>query len=126
MWPRRCFELPTLIIGSKRGAWINARENYPCIIYGSTPELINPAVQSTQVANFASLSTSYSITISGDQSGFDTIFDMWLTSQPNGAKSKYELEIVAHQNGIPCLGKSLHPERLNTAECHRVCGAWLH
>ena len=39
--------------------------SYPCIIYGSTPELINPTVQSTQVANFANLSTSYSISISG-------------------------------------------------------------
>ena len=25
-------------------------KNYPCIVYGSTPELINPAVQSTQIA----------------------------------------------------------------------------
>ena len=68
--------------------------SYPCIVYGSTPELINPAVQSTQVANFANLSTSYSITLSGKQSDFDTIFDMWLTPQPNSAKSNYELEIV--------------------------------
>ena len=77
--------------------------SYPGITYGSSPELINPTVQSTQVANFANLSTSYSINISGDTGGFDTIFDMWLTSRPNGdpTTQKYEIEIVAHADWTP-------------------------
>ena len=77
--------------------------SYPEIVYGSTPFLNNASVQSTQVANFADLSTSYSITLSGYTSGFDTIFDMWLTSQPNGnyTTREYELEIVAHSDWTP-------------------------
>ena len=66
------------LTGGPFGVW-----SYPCIVYGSTPELINPTVPSTQVANFANLSTSYSSTY-GQSGNFDTIFDMWLTSQPNG------------------------------------------
>ena len=77
--------------------------SYPEIVYGSTPFLDNASVQSTQVANFADLSTSYSISLSGYTSGFDTIFDMWLTSQPNGnyTTREYELEIVAHSDWTP-------------------------
>ena len=71
---------------------------FPELVYGSTPFLISPAVQSTQVANFSNLSANYSIAISGNTNGFDTIFDMWLTSQPNGnyTTREYELEIVPH------------------------------
>ena len=100
-------------------------KNYPCIVYGSTPELINPAVQSTQVANFASLSTSYSITLSGDQSDFDTIFDMWLTPQPNGAKSNYELEIVPQSewnHPASALAYILNDSTLQNASVYVVPG----
>ena len=68
--------------------------SYPCIIYGSTPELINPTVHSTQVANFANLSTSYSAALTVNSGQLDTIFDMWLTSQPNGGSLAYEIEIA--------------------------------
>ena len=99
--------------------------SYPCIVYGSTPELINPAVQSTQVANFANLSTSYSITLSGDQSDFDTIFDMWLTPQPNGAKSNYELEIVPQSewnHPASALAYILNDSTLQNASVYVVPG----
>ena len=79
------------LYGGPFGVW-----SYPCIVYGSTPELINSAVPSTQVANFVNLSTSYSAALTVNSGQLDTIFDIWLTSQPYGGVStvKYELEIV--------------------------------
>ena len=70
--------------------------SYPCIIYGSTPELINPTVPSTQVANFVNLSTTYSTALTVNSGQLDTIFDIWLTSKPYGdmTTAKYELEII--------------------------------
>ena len=79
------------LYGGPFGVW-----SYPCIVYGSTPELINSAVPSTQVANFLNLSTSYSAALTVSSGQLDTIFDIWLTSKPYGGVSsvKYELEIV--------------------------------
>ena len=79
------------LYGGPFGVW-----SYPCIVYGSTPELINSTVPSTQVANFVNLSTSYSAVLTVNSGQLDTIFDIWLTSQPYGGVStvKYELEIV--------------------------------
>jgi hypothetical protein len=73
---------------------------YPEVIYGSDPYYPrNPAVSSTQVANFTNLSTTYSISVSGNTNSYDTIFDMWLTSQPYGGPNtrEYEIEIVAQR-----------------------------
>ena len=78
------------LTGGPYGVW-----SYPCIVYGSTPELINPTVPSTQVANFANLSASFSATLSANSGQLDTIFDIWLTPKPYGNVSTYELEIVA-------------------------------
>ena len=79
------------LYGGPFGVW-----SYPCIVYGSTPELINSTVPSTQVANFVNLSTSYSAVLTVNSGQLDTIFDIWLTSQPYGDTStvKYELEII--------------------------------
>ena len=77
------------LTGGPFGVW-----SYPCIIYGSTPELINPTVPSTQVANFANLSTSYSAALTVNSGQLDTIFDIWLTSQPYGGSLAYEIEIA--------------------------------
>ena len=79
------------LYGGPFGVW-----SYPCIVYGSTPELINSTVPSTQVANFVNLSTSYSAALTVNSGQLDTIFDIWLTSTPYGGTStvKYELEIV--------------------------------
>ena len=79
------------LYGGPFGVW-----SYPCIVYGSTPELINPTVPSTQVANFVNLSTSYSAALTVNSGQLDTIFDIWLTSKPYGdmTTAKYELEII--------------------------------
>ena len=79
------------LFGGPFGVW-----SYPCIVYGSTPELINSTVPSTQVANFVNLSTSYSTALTVNSGQLDTIFDIWLTSKPYGDTStvKYELEIA--------------------------------
>ena len=72
---------------------------YPEIIYGSAPGLINPdGPQSAQTADFTSLSTSYSITLSGNTNNYDVIFDLWFTPTKNGAQdtADYELMVVAY------------------------------
>jgi hypothetical protein len=77
---------------------------YPEIIYGSTPYQPNDGPGPTQLANFAGLSTSYSITLSsGNPNQYNAIFDLWFTSQPNGGHDtrKFELEIVAHADWTP-------------------------
>ena len=79
------------LYGGPFGVW-----SYPCIVYGSTPELINSTVPSTQVANFVNLSTSYSAALTVNSGQLDTIFDIWLTSKPYGDTTTVqdELEIV--------------------------------
>ena len=79
------------LYGGPFGVW-----SYPCIVYGSTPELINPTVPSTQVANFVNLSTTYSTALTVNSGQLDTIFDIWLTSKPYGdmTTAKFELEII--------------------------------
>ena len=79
------------LYGGPFGVW-----SYPCIVYGSTPELINSTVPSTQVANLSNLSTTYSAALTVNSGQLDTIFDIWLTSKPYGdmTTAKYELEII--------------------------------
>src|ERR1700733_3424996 len=87
-------------------SWPSAYHYYgfPEIIYGSTPYQTNPDVQSTQLANFANLSTSYSITLSGSTNNYDVIFDMWFMSLQNGYSKEnggpntieYELCVVPY------------------------------
>jgi hypothetical protein len=69
--------------------------SYPCILYGSTPELTNSAVPSAQAATL-NLSVTYSAEPTANSGQLDTIFDIWLTSKPYGAISTatYELEII--------------------------------
>lgn len=83
-------------------SWPSTNTYYgdPAVIYGSGPGAPpNPAVQPTQVDNFANLSATYSIGPSGNTNSYDTIFDMWLTSQPNGGVTdiQYEVEIVVQR-----------------------------
>jgi hypothetical protein len=79
------------LYGGPFGVW-----SYPCIIYGSTPELANTSVPSLQVANLTNLSVSYSTALTVNSGQLDTIFDIWLTSTPYGGMSTatYELEII--------------------------------
>ena len=79
------------LYGGPFGVW-----SYPCIVFGSTPELTNAAVLSLQVANLTNLSVSYSTTLAVNSGQLDTIFDIWLTSKPYGGMSTatYELEII--------------------------------
>jgi Bacterial Ig-like domain/RTX calcium-binding nonapeptide repeat (4 copies)/Glycosyl hydrolase family 12 len=75
---------------------------YPEIIYGASPfqpapsGVVLPA--STQVADFANLSTQYSFSLTGQTNNFDVTFDIWLTSQPDGGRDTRtdELMIVVH------------------------------
>jgi hypothetical protein len=78
------------LYGGPDGVW-----SYPCIIYGSTPELTNSAVPSAQVSAL-NLSVTYSAELNANSGQLDTIFDIWLTSKPYGDMStvKYELEII--------------------------------
>ncbi len=78
------------LYGGPDGVW-----SYPCIVYGSTPELTNSTVPSTQVANL-NLSVTYSAELTANSGQLDTIFDIWLTSKPYGDMSTatYELEII--------------------------------
>jgi hypothetical protein len=76
---------------------------YPEVIYGTSPYTPTPSgvtalPPSTQVADFANLSTQYSFSIAGQTNHFDVTFDMWLTSQPNGGRATVEdeLMIVVH------------------------------
>ena len=98
------------LFGGPFGVW-----SYPCIVYGSTPELINSTVPSTQVANFVNLSTSYSTALTVNSGQLDTIFDIWLTSKPYGDTStvKYELEI-APQTDWQYSPLTLHADRFNS------------
>jgi hypothetical protein len=84
-------------------SWPSQRHfySYPEIIYGSTPwSKTNPEVLTIQLANLANVSVDYSTVLEGSLQGYDTIFDIWLTSQPNGNAPtvKYELEVVTHAN----------------------------
>ena len=104
------------LYGGPFGVW-----SYPCIVYGSTPELINPTVPSTQVANFVNLSTTYSAALTVNSGQLDTIFDIWLTSKPYGdmTTAKYELEIIP-QTVLALLAADVHVDRLNSSERQRV------
>ena len=101
---------------------------FPEIIYGSTPYVTNSAVPSTQVANFANLSTSYSITLSGNTNNYDTIFDLWLTSKPNGGPStiQYEIIINAHMDWAPSYAPAftINDSTLHNANVYLFTGSW--
>ena len=69
---------------------------YPDIIYGSNPYQPHDGVTPTQLGSFANLSATYSITLSGNTALYDTIFDIWFTSQPNGGPSTIDDEIIIY------------------------------
>ena len=106
------------LTGGPFGVW-----SYPCIIYGSTPELINPTVPSTQVANFANLSTSYSAALTVNSGQLDTIFDIWLTSHPYGGSTAYEIEIAPQTDwtvSASQLAYTLTDSTLQSAHSHTI------
>jgi len=64
---------------------------YPCIIFGSdwggyTPPGTSGEPAPTQLGNFANLSATYNVTLSGVTGIIDDVmFDLWLTPLPNGS-----------------------------------------
>ena len=99
---------------------------YPEIIYGSAPGLINPdGPQSAQTADFTSLSTSYSITLSGNTNNYDVIFDLWFTPtkrRPGYRRLRaYGCGVCSSRLGSGVIRKSrLHADRLNSDGCQRL------
>ncbi|MET3973073.1 hypothetical protein ABID62_009179 [Bradyrhizobium sp. S3.9.1] len=78
---------------------------YPDIIFGVAPygDTVN-ATDTThtfpmQLGNIAALTADYSTTYSGDTTGFNVSFDIWLTSAPNGDGSTVTNEIMIWTHG---------------------------
>ena len=61
---------------------------------GPTPTVVPPA---KQLKSINTLQISYNVSIGGNTKGFDVIFDMYLTTTPDGATPDMEIEIVVHQ-----------------------------
>ncbi len=86
---------------------------YPDIIFGVAPygDTVN-ATDTThpfpmQLGNIAALTADYSTTYSGDTTGFNVSFDIWLTSAPNGDGSTVTNEIMIWTSWqcLPTLGR---------------------
>ena len=75
------------LTGGSIGIW-----SYPCIVSGSTQSSSTPPspLRGRQVSNVH----SYSAALTVNSGQLDTIFDIWLTSQPYGGSMAYEIEIA--------------------------------
>lgn len=89
---------------------------YPEVIFGVPPMgafAKNPgdklAVFPVKVGDLVSLKADYDVTFSGNVSGFNVAYDIWLTSKPNGDRSTISNEIMVwvHKGDVPTYGTAI-------------------
>jgi len=85
---------------------------YPEIIFGPGPMAGGQKVTDVggvlplQVSHIATLNIDYDVKISGNTSGFNVAFDIWLTSVPGGGRETMTNEIMIwlHSGDFPAMG----------------------
>jgi serralysin len=89
---------------------------YPELIFGVPPMgayAKNPgdkaAVFPVKVGDLVSLKADYDVSFSGNVSGFNVAYDIWLTSKPNGDRSTITNEIMVwvHKGDVPMAVKQV-------------------
>lgn len=86
--------------------WPNTPAQYnvysmPGVFYGNYSGFTAPAhgVTAEKIDDIKTLTLSHDLTMTGNGDQYDTLYDMYLTSSPNGGTATHEIEIDLHTPG---------------------------